>query len=113
MPIQNPNQAIIDPAKVRDYLLSPSHEIGRYKAVVFQAMGYSHESWELLDADLRQQHLVLEPIRSSNHPFGRIYEILGDIAGPSGKIVSIQSVWIVLEGEERPRFVTAYPGPSP
>lgn len=110
MPIPHADQAIIDPAKLRDYLLSLGHPVGRYKAVVFHAMGYSQAEWQRLESDLRQQHLTIEPSRSSQHPFGQIYEIVGDLTGPSGKIVSILSVWIVLKEEHQPRLVTAYPG---
>ena len=47
-------RAHIDPAKVRDYLLSEVHPVGRFKAVVFQALGYTAEAWEeLRDASLR------------------------------------------------------------
>jgi hypothetical protein len=31
--------ATIDPAKLRDYLLSPSHPVGRFKATVVDALG--------------------------------------------------------------------------
>jgi len=109
VPIPNADLAMIDPAKLRDYLLSSNHPIGRHKTVIFQAMGYRQASWQRLESDLRQQHLNLEPSNSSTHPFGQIYEIMGDITGPSGKIVSIRSVWIVLDQEHQPRFVTAYP----
>ena len=30
--------------------------------------------------------------------------------GPSGRIAQIVVVWIILSGEDFPRFVTAYPG---
>ena len=44
--------AHIDPAKVRDYFLSDMHPVGRLKAVVFQALGYKAEEWEVLRDDL-------------------------------------------------------------
>lgn len=31
--------AIVEPAKIRDYLLSPEHPVGRYKASFFNALG--------------------------------------------------------------------------
>lgn len=34
-------RAFIDPSKVRDYLLSESHPVGRFKAAFFIALGYS------------------------------------------------------------------------
>jgi len=39
--LPNADQAFIDPAKLRDYLLSPTHPVGRFKAPFFAAMGYT------------------------------------------------------------------------
>jgi hypothetical protein len=39
--LPNPDRAVVDDAKVRDYLLSPSHPVGRFKAVFFAALGFS------------------------------------------------------------------------
>lgn len=33
--LPNAEQAVVEPAKVRDYLLSSAHPVGRFKAVVF------------------------------------------------------------------------------
>ena len=44
--------AYIESAKVRDYLLSHVYPVGRYKAVVFEALGYRAENWEKLHDDL-------------------------------------------------------------
>lgn len=35
------DRAYVDPAKVRDYLLSPVHPEGQFKAAFFRALGYS------------------------------------------------------------------------
>ena len=34
-------RAIVDGAKVHDYLLSPEHPVGRFKAVFFGTLGYT------------------------------------------------------------------------
>jgi hypothetical protein len=38
------------------------------------------------------------------------YEARGTIQRPGGKAAVVVTVWIVLRGEDFPRFVTAYPG---
>lgn len=43
-------------------------------------------------------------------PYGTKYVIRANLKGPNGRTAEIQSVWIVLKGEEIPRFLTAYPG---
>ena len=45
--------ALIEPAKVRGYLLSVSHPIGRFKGAFFRSMGYSDAEWQRLERDLR------------------------------------------------------------
>ena len=42
-------------------------------------------------------------------PYGQKYLIRAMLLGPSGSSSAVVSVWIVLTGEEFPRFVTAYP----
>jgi uncharacterized protein DUF4926/uncharacterized protein DUF6883 len=55
--IPNADRAVIDPRKLHGYLLSRSHQVGRFKAEFFLALGYSPEDWRRLEADLRSQHL--------------------------------------------------------
>jgi len=38
--VPNHDRAVIDERKVRDYLLSPVHPIGRHKARFFYRLGY-------------------------------------------------------------------------
>ena len=42
--------------------------------------------------------------------YGKKYRIRAPFVGPNGKRVELVSIWIVRTGEDRPRFVTAYPG---
>jgi hypothetical protein len=41
---------------------------------------------------------------------GRKYEIRGILRGPSGRASLVVTIWIIREGEDEPRLVTAYPG---
>lgn len=45
-------RAVVDRSKTRDYLLSESHAVGRFKAGFFTALGYSAEDWKVLATDL-------------------------------------------------------------
>lgn len=54
------DRATIDPAKLRDYLLSPTHPIERFKARFFAALGFVPERWLELGEALRIQHLTQE-----------------------------------------------------
>ncbi len=109
MLIPNADRAVIEPAKLHDYLLSRTHPIGRFKAAFFQALGYSSEDWRQLEADLRRQHLPEEATADEPTPYGRKYVIRATLVGPSGASAALVSVWVVRAGEDFARFVTAYP----
>lgn len=51
--LPNAEKAIIEPEKLRDYILSPTHPAGQSKAAVFLKLGYSYESWEAFELNLR------------------------------------------------------------
>jgi len=104
------DRAIIDAEKLRDYLLSPSHPVGRFKAAFFASLGYTQANWTKFWIDLRRQHLTKDAVFRHEISHGKKYEIRGKIEGPTGKASEVISIWIVLVGETVPRFVTAYPG---
>jgi len=51
--LPNIDKAVISSDKLRDYLLSRSHPIGRFKSVFFNKLGFSADSWELMEEALR------------------------------------------------------------
>ena len=60
MLLPNADRATIEPAKLRDYLLSTGHPVGRFKARFFAALGFSAERWQELEEAFRIQHLTQE-----------------------------------------------------
>jgi hypothetical protein len=106
--LPNSDAAIIPAEKLRGYLLSDSHPIGRYKAAFFRALGFYAESWELLEAALREV-LSEDAERIEVTEYGSKYLVKGNLFGPTGRAAGIATVWIILSGETVPRFITAYP----
>lgn len=49
MQLPNSESAIVPEEKLRDYLLSPTHPIGRYKASFFHDLGYEQVNWQELE----------------------------------------------------------------
>ena len=103
-------RAYIEPTKVRDYLLSSVHPVGRFKAVVFQALGYNAEEWERLRDDLLVLARTTAAVPGQASTFGQKYEVSGTLRGPNGREARFTSVWLVPAGDEAPRFITAFPG---
>lgn len=109
MKLPNANQAIILPEKITEYLLSPTHPIGRLKAQWFSRLGYNLDSAQILEEELRNM-TKLDAELAEESKYGQKYRIVGPITGPTGEIGVVVSIWIVRTGDTIPRFVTAYPG---
>jgi hypothetical protein len=107
--LPNPERAFVAPNKVRDYLLSPSHPIGRFKATVFAALGYTQENWERLRDDLLAIARSGTASAAQSSQFGQKFEVGGILVGPSGRSGEFTTVWLVRAGEDFPKFVTAFP----
>ena len=112
MKLPNADRAIIPQEKLRDYLTSTAHPIGRFKAAFFRTLGYTEVNWQDLDTALRAQHLPLDAKEETATVYGRKFTITGTFKGPSEVEAIVTSVWVIRTGEDIPRFVTAYPGNS-
>lgn len=99
----------MEAAKIRDYLLAPGHRVGGAKARFFTQLGFEAEHWQSLQGELLRLAQENAEVAASNR-FGQKYVVLGTIQGPTGRSSPVVVVWIVLHGEDAPRFVTAYPG---
>jgi len=47
------DKAIVSIEKVRDYLLSPYHPVGKFKARFFYNIGYTQNDWEKFSEDIK------------------------------------------------------------
>ena len=109
MKIPGAERAILDAAKVQDYLLSPEHLVGSAKSRFFEQLGFDHRNWTVLLDELYRFAKQVAQLGGATR-FGQKYVVPGTIQGPSGRVARLVVVWIVLNGEDFPRFVTAYPG---
>ncbi len=103
-------RAVIAPAKIRDYLLSTSHPVGRFKAPFFASLGYTNANRRRLEEDLLALAVSGDAELGKSSPYGQKYEIRGTVNGPSGRSAGVLTVWIILFGGDAPQFVTAFPG---
>lgn len=101
--------ASIPREKLTKYLLSETHPVGSSKARFFRSLGFDETNIDKLIEwllKISQKNNVKE---ARNLLYGINYVINGKMETPSGKIVMITTVWFVKTGQNRPRFVTAYP----
>ena len=108
MRIPNAENAVVEAEKLRDYLLSPNHPIGKFKSAFFRSVGYQAEEYHQLAADFLGL-LVGEAEQGIGNKFGETYVVKGVLKGPNGRSAPVVTVWIILAGQSIPRFVTAYP----
>jgi hypothetical protein len=109
MKLPNAEAARIDRDKLRRYLLSETHPIGRWKARFFRGIGFDESNVTLFERSLIEIAETEEVVETLTTLHGTKYVIEGLVRAPSGNLVRLRTVWIVDTGQDRPRFVTAYP----
>ena len=109
MNLPNAENAIIAEDKLADYLLDVTHRRGGSKAKLLHSLGYESRHWQRLADDLRRQHLTAEVIEQRETTWGRRFEIVAPLTGPSGDTVMFRSIWQIDLGTNYPRLITMYP----
>lgn len=110
MLLPNSDRAVVEDAKVRDYVLSASHPVGRFKSVFFTALGFSPDHWQVLRDALLEVARTGDATPGQTSPFGLKFEIRASLRGPSGREAAVLTVWMISIGENFPHLVTAFPG---
>jgi len=109
MEFSNRENAYIPLSKLKDYLLSETHLVGKSKAKFLRSFGFNE-----MNIDMLVQGLIsiahsgdIKEVLSS--PYGVKYVIDGLLRTPAGGFIEMRTIWITDKGQVRPRFVTAYP----
>jgi hypothetical protein len=99
---------LVDPPKVRDYLLAPDHPEGGAKASFFMSLGFDRDRpWELA-AELRALGASEDATGPDETKYGSKFIVDGIIRG-----APVRTVWIVDSSGGGVRFVKAYPRRPP
>ena len=109
MKLPHADLAVVEHAKVCDYLLNPAHRYGASKARFFAQFGFRAEAWEELALALREHGRQNEVSRVRETGFGPRYDVEGELTAPDGRRPRACTVWQVDEGQIAPRLITAYP----
>jgi hypothetical protein len=104
MKLPNSHLAVVETAKLTEYLLNPAHPYGASKARFFLSFGFDLEGHEVLAAALREHGQRCEFAAHRDTPFGPRFEVEGELHSPDGK-----TVWQMDKGQLAPRLITAYP----
>jgi len=95
--------------KITEYLLNPLHPDGAGKAQFFIALGFTVEEYLVLADALRQLAADFPVVKSTQSRYGIKYVVDGELQTPIGKTPTLRTVWIIDDGAETPRLITAYP----
>jgi hypothetical protein len=109
MKLPNPERAVIAPDKLVQYLLNSEHRRGGHKARVLKGFGYDAALWQQLQADILRFHLHVDVELMRETPYGTRYEIRAPLQTPSGRILTVRTVWQIDEGADFPRLLTLFP----
>lgn len=109
MKLPNREKAYIPSGKLTAYLLSETHSVGKSKARLFRSAGYNETNVSLLKEGLLTIAHTENVLDTQSSEHGVKYVIEGMLQTPAGGTLSIRTIWIIDRGQDRPRFVTAYP----
>ncbi|MGB5241568.1 MAG: DUF6883 domain-containing protein [Prochlorococcaceae cyanobacterium] len=103
------DHAIVDKAKICDYLLSVVHPVGRFKARVFISLGYTVENWTRLHDDLLTHGRTGTVLRIENNSYGMKVVISSTLVGSNGTSQPFKTTWLIPPFSVQPRLITEFP----
>ena len=108
MSLPNGERAVVDPRKLTDYCLSPTHPVGRHKATVFrEALGLTAVDADTLRDMLLQAARTADAELGRADEFGQRYETDFEATTDTGRAV-VRAAWMIRAGEDFPRLTTCY-----
>ena len=107
--IPNIDRAIFDSRKVTHYLLDENHRVGRAKARLLIAFGFSPAAPDELIAALLDHGQSYDAITVPPTSHGVKYVVRGLLQTPDRRSLRFLTVWIIDAGTDIPRFVSTVP----
>jgi len=101
--------AYVPTAKLIEYLLSETHPVGKSKARFFREAGFSDTNADALERALLDIPREEDVVETATSVYGTKYVVEGMLNTPARGPLPLRTVWILEPGDDRPRFVTAYP----
>lgn len=106
--LPNPENAIVEIRKLRDYCLSPSHPRGRHKARVFASvLGLTADDAEEVREALLAAAISEDAAPTENDEYGQRYVLDFEMKAET-RAATVRSGWIVRRGEDFPRFTSCW-----
>ena len=101
-------QAVVEDAKLLDYVLNPEASRRAAHAGSFERLlGITRGNYEVLKEQLLQAAMSVEVEPGRPNPFGEKFEMRCPVRGPLGTR-PVLAVWMREEGQASPRLITYY-----
>lgn len=108
-PIENAENAVIDPRKVTSYALDSDHPVGGDKARVFEsALGFNKSNADGLINQIQDGVTKYPATPGKADQFGQRFTVDIPVTGPNGNTVQVRTGWIYDPGSSTPRLTTMY-----
>ena len=102
-------RAVVRDSKLSDYLLSPVHGVGRYKARFLMSRGFDPANLDAVREAILA-HLAASPdATGGGTEFGTKYVVTGTLKTPDGRDPLVRSVWFESTPGGEVLLVTLYP----
>ena len=100
MRLPNAEFAVVERAKITEYLLNPKHPDNGGKAAFFEALGFSRSNSATLANALRKLAIISDVTENMATVHGKKYIVDGELENPAGKEASVRSIWIIDAGTD-------------
>lgn len=108
MRLPNSERAVVKIAKLREYSLNPTHEVGKHKARIFKAaLGITIDDADWLRERILEMVGDLTAFAGEPSPFGSKY-IVDILMEREGQEATVRTTWIIEFGTDFPRLTSCY-----
>ena len=108
MKLPNPERAVVDIHKLRDYCLNPEHRRGCHKARVFaSSLGLTAADANYLREALLTAARENDAVPAEDDEYGKRYVVDFMASGPAGQ-AAVRSSWIIRRDEDFPRLTSCF-----
>jgi len=107
--LPNKENAFVEELKITGYLLNSEHEIGAAKADFFTLFGFRKENPDEFSKAIRGHANNRNVSAQNDTGYGVKFELQCSIETPDERNPCVVTVWIIDNGKEEPRLITAYP----
>lgn len=107
--VPNLTNAVVEDAKMRDYLLNSGHPDGKSKAIFFTKKGFRVNDLPAFREMLINHAKSNQVMKEVKTEHGVKYVVEGPVNWPGLNVFNLRTVWSIDKDSKLPKLATAYP----